>query len=151
MLTEVMRYYELARAPVDLGYFETEHHTQLIRDLRASIAGGRLIALTAVIGAGKTLLVRRLRDELEREGRVIVSRSLTLERSKVTVPLLVTALLASLSNDGPRVLVKVGPPLLVCPTVLRPVVLVRGAVWTGERRWNCSSGCAASTSLASAR
>lgn len=99
MLTEVMRYYELARAPVDLGYFETEHHTQLIRDLRASIAGGRLIALTAVIGSGKTLLVRRLRDELEREGRVIVSRSLTLERSKVTVPLLVTALFYDLSPE----------------------------------------------------
>lgn len=99
MLTEVMRYYELARAPVDLGYFETEHHTQLIRDLRASIASGRLIALTAVIGAGKTLLVRRLRDELEREGRVIVSRALTLERSKVTVPLLVTALFYDLSPE----------------------------------------------------
>ena len=99
MLTEVMRYYELARAPVDLGYFETEHHTQLIRDLRASITGGRLIALTAVIGAGKTLLVRRLRDELERDGRVIVSRALTLERSKVTVPLLVTALLYDLSPE----------------------------------------------------
>jgi hypothetical protein len=28
----------------------------VIRDLRASIAGGRLIALTAVIGSGKTLL-----------------------------------------------------------------------------------------------
>ena len=99
MLTEVMRYYELARAPVDLSYFETEHHTQLIRDLRASIAGGRLIALTAVIGSGKTLLVRRLRDELERDGRVIVSRALTLERSKVTVPLLVTALFYDLSPE----------------------------------------------------
>ena len=84
MLSEVMRYYELTRAPVDLGYFETEHHTQLIRDLRALIAGGRLNARTAVIGSGKTLLMRRLRDELEREGRGIVSRSLTLERSKVT-------------------------------------------------------------------
>ena len=69
MLTEVMRYYELARAPVDLGYFETEHHTQLIRDLRASIAGGRLIALTAVIGSGKTLLVRRRRRQPARPRR----------------------------------------------------------------------------------
>ena len=56
-----------ARAPVDLGYFETEHHTQLIRDLRASIAGGRLIALTAVIGSGKTLLVTTLFYDLSAE------------------------------------------------------------------------------------
>jgi tRNA A37 threonylcarbamoyladenosine biosynthesis protein TsaE len=31
-----------------------------------------LIALTAVIGAGKTMLSRRLRDEIEHEGRVSV-------------------------------------------------------------------------------
>src|SRR3954447_876234 len=36
--------------------------------------------------------------------------------------------MASLSNAGPLVLTKVGPPLSVCPTVSRPAVLVRGAV-----------------------
>jgi hypothetical protein len=28
MLTEVMRFYGLARPPVDAGFFETEHHAQ---------------------------------------------------------------------------------------------------------------------------
>ena len=74
MLTEVMRHYRLARPPVDVGFFETEHHAQVARDMRAAIQAGRLIALTAVIGSGKTMLSRRLRDDLEREGRVIVSR-----------------------------------------------------------------------------
>ena len=32
MQTEVMRYYGLARPPVDLGFFETEHHAQLAHD-----------------------------------------------------------------------------------------------------------------------
>ena len=59
MLTEVMRQYRLARPPVDVGFFETEHHAQVARDLRAAIQGGRLIALTAVIGSGKTMLSRR--------------------------------------------------------------------------------------------
>jgi type II secretory pathway predicted ATPase ExeA len=68
MLTEVMRFYGLARPPVDAGFFETEHHAQVSRDIRAAIVGGRLIALTAVIGSGKTVLSRRLRAELEREG-----------------------------------------------------------------------------------
>ena len=54
MLTEVMRFYDLARPPVDAGFFETEHHAQVSRDIRAAIVGGRLIALTAVIGSGKT-------------------------------------------------------------------------------------------------
>ena len=82
-----------------LGFFETEHHAQVIRDLRAAIAGGRLIALTAVIGSGKTMLSRRLRDELEREGRVIVSRSLSIDKAKITVPLLVAALFYDLSPE----------------------------------------------------
>ena len=99
MLTEVMRHYGLTRPPVDIGFFETEHHAQLTRDLRTAILGGRLIALTAIIGSGKTLLSRRLREELEREGRVIVSRSLTIDRAKITVPLLIAALFYDLSTE----------------------------------------------------
>jgi type II secretory pathway predicted ATPase ExeA len=99
MLTEVMRHYRLARPPVDVGFFETEHHAQVARDLRAAIQAGRLIALTAVIGAGKTMLSRRLRDDLEHEGRVIVSRALTVEKAKITVPLLIAALFYDLSPE----------------------------------------------------
>jgi type II secretory pathway predicted ATPase ExeA len=99
MQTEVMRYYGLARPPVDLGFFETEHHAQLTHDLKTAITGGRLIALTATIGSGKTVLTRRLREELEREGRVIVSRALSLEKAKISVPLLVAALFYDLSSE----------------------------------------------------
>lgn len=99
MLTEVMRHYRLTRPPVDVGFFETEHHAQVARDVRVAIQGGRLIALTAVIGAGKTVLARRLRDEIEREGRIIVSRALTVEKAKITVPLLIAALFYDLSTE----------------------------------------------------
>ena len=99
MLTEVMRYYRLARPPIDAGFYETDHHAQVLRDVRAAILGGRLVALTAVIGSGKTILSRRLRAELEREGRVIVSRSLTVEKAKITVPLLISALFYDLTPD----------------------------------------------------
>ena len=50
MLTEVMRFYGLARPPIDAGFFETEHHAQVSRDIRAAIVDGRLIALTAITG-----------------------------------------------------------------------------------------------------
>ena len=99
MLTEVMRFYGLARPPVDAGFFETEHHAQVLRDVRAAILGGRLIALTAIIGSGKTLLSRRLRADLEREARVIVSRSLSIEKGKISLPLLEAALFYDLSPD----------------------------------------------------
>src|SRR5271168_3019540 len=99
MLTEVMRFYGLTRPPIDAGFFETDHHTQVSRDIRAAIVGGRLIALTAVIGSGKTILSQRLRSDLEREGRVIVSRSLSVEKAKITVPLLISALFYDLTPD----------------------------------------------------
>ena len=99
MLTEVMEYYGLERSPVDVEFFETDHHAQISRDLRTAIMRGRLIALTAVIGSGKTVLSRQLRTELEREGRVIVSRSLTVDKVKITVPLLISALFYDLSSD----------------------------------------------------
>ena len=105
MLTEVMQYYDLNRPPIDVEFFETEHHAQVSKDLRAAITGSRLIALTAVIGAGKTVLSRRLRAELEREGRVIVSRSLTVEKTKITVPLLIAALFYDLSSDKAAVVI----------------------------------------------
>jgi type II secretory pathway predicted ATPase ExeA len=99
MLTEVMRHYSLARPPVDAGFFETEHHAQVSRDIRAAIMGGRLIALTAVIGSGKTILSRRLRADLEQEGRVIVSRSLSVDKAKITLPLLLAALFYDLTPE----------------------------------------------------
>ncbi len=99
MLTEVMRHYGLTRPPIDAGFFETEHHAQVSRDIRAAIMGGRLIALTAVIGSGKTVSSRRLRAEVEREGRVIVSRSLSIDKAKISLPLLEAALFYDLTPE----------------------------------------------------
>jgi type II secretory pathway predicted ATPase ExeA len=99
MLTEVMRHYSLARPPVDAGFFETEHHAQVSRDIRTAIMGGRMIALTAVIGSGKTVLSRRLRADLERDGRVIVSRSLSVDKAKISMPLLIAALFYDLTPE----------------------------------------------------
>ena len=99
MLTEVMRFYGLARPPIDAGFFESEHHAQVSRDIRAAIISGRLIALTSIIGSGKTILSRRLRAELEREGKVIVSRALSVEKAKISVPLLLAALFYDLAPE----------------------------------------------------
>jgi type II secretory pathway predicted ATPase ExeA len=99
MLTEVMQHYGLARPPIDAGFFETEHHAQVSRDIQAAIRQGRLIALTAIIGSGKTILSRRLRAQLDQENKVIVSRSLSLDKAKIAMPLLIAALFYDLSTE----------------------------------------------------
>ncbi len=45
------------------------------------------------------MLTRRLREELEREGRVIVSRALSLGKARTSAPLLVEALFYDLSSE----------------------------------------------------
>ena len=99
MLTEVMEHFNLARDLTMAGYNETDHHRQLGKDVRAAIRSGRLVAIAGVVGSGKTVLLRRLQDELAREGKVLVSKSLSVDKDRTTIPTLITALFHDLSPD----------------------------------------------------
>lgn len=99
MLTEVMEHFGLARDLLAAGYYETEHHRQLAKDVRAAILAGRLVAVTGVVGCGKTVMLRRLQEDLAREGKVIVSKSLSVDKDRTTIPTLITALFHDLSPD----------------------------------------------------
>jgi type II secretory pathway predicted ATPase ExeA len=99
MLTEVMEHFGLERDLLMAGYYETEHHRQLIKDIRAAILTGRLVAVAGVVGSGKTVLLRRLQEDLGREGKIIVSKSLSVDKDRITIPTLITALFHDLSPD----------------------------------------------------
>lgn len=81
MRVEVMDYYGLAKPLNRAGYYETEHHSQLLRNIRGAILEGRIVVLYGVIGSGKTVTLRRLQQQLKDENRVTVSRSLANGRS----------------------------------------------------------------------
>ena len=66
---------------------------------RDTQAPPRALAVVGPTGSGKTALALRLRDSLDKEGRVIVSHSLTLDKAKITVPLLIAALFYDLSTE----------------------------------------------------
>jgi type II secretory pathway predicted ATPase ExeA len=99
MLSEVMASYRLKRDFHRVGFFETDPHRRPGNDIRAAILGGRLIAVTGMVGCGKTLFLRRLQSELEREGKVIVSKSLAVDKAKATLPVLMTASFYDLSGE----------------------------------------------------
>ncbi len=99
MLTEVMEHFGLARDFLTAGYYETDHHRQLIKDVKASILAGRLVAIACIVGCGKTVLLRHIQDDLTREDRVIVSKSLAVDKDRITIPTLITALFHDLSPD----------------------------------------------------
>jgi type II secretory pathway predicted ATPase ExeA len=63
------------------------------------IYDGDLVALCGVVGSGKTMMLRRLQDLLARENRVIVAKSISVEKSRATLGTLITALFCDLSPD----------------------------------------------------
>ena len=66
MLSEVMEHYGLALPFDEAGFFETEHHQKIIKQMKAAIQAGRLVALSGVVGAGKTVLAHRLQPAFPR-------------------------------------------------------------------------------------
>lgn len=67
MPVEVMQYYGLTQALSQAGYYETEHHQQLIKDIKSAVMQGRLIAVCRVVGSGKMVTLRRLQQIPEEE------------------------------------------------------------------------------------
>ncbi len=98
MRSEVMEFYGLTRSLRSAGYYETAHHKELLRDVKHAIYGGSLVVLSGVIGAGKTAAVAQLQAALEREDRVVVSRSVSIEKNRVAIGTLVTALFCDLGT-----------------------------------------------------
>jgi type II secretory pathway predicted ATPase ExeA len=105
MLSDVMEYYGLARefqyaGYNSEGYYETEHLNQVLKDVCAAIQSGGLIAVTGPMGSGKTATLLRIRRTLERDkdGKVLVSRSLAVEKERVTLGTLMDALFFDLSS-----------------------------------------------------
>jgi type II secretory pathway predicted ATPase ExeA len=104
MRAEVMEFYGLTRSPRAVGYYETAYHRQLLQDIKQAVYDGDLVALCGVVGAGKTVTLRRLQEMLAHEGRVIVSKSVAVEKNRATLGTLITALFCDLSPDKePRI------------------------------------------------
>src|SRR6266511_1433651 len=92
MLSDVMEHFGLRRSLRQVGYFATEHHHQILKDLSVATREGGLIALTGVVGSGKTVLLGRMIDQLRHEGDVEVAESLVFDVPRVTLTTLKLAL-----------------------------------------------------------
>lgn len=99
MRVEVMQHYGLTQPLSQAGYFETELHKQLLKDIKGAILEGRLIAVCGVVGSGKTVTMRRLQQQLKEENKITVSKSLTVEKHSVKLATLIAALFYDLATD----------------------------------------------------
>jgi type II secretory pathway predicted ATPase ExeA len=99
MRVEVMEHFELTVPLNQAGYYETERHKSLLKDIRGAINEGKLIAVCGLIGSGKTVTLRRLQKILEEEKKVTVSRSLAIDKQNVKLTTLLAALFYDLSTE----------------------------------------------------
>lgn len=99
MFSEVMEFFGLEQELDHLGFFETASQKHLEKELKITIAQGRLIAISGIVGSGKTTFLQRLMADLTKSKQIIVSRSLAVESSKVSLLTLMTALFYDLSPD----------------------------------------------------
>ena len=99
MLIEVMKEYNLGKEFRKAGYYETPQQKQLFSEIKAAIINGKLVALTGIVGCGKTVTLRKLQGDFRKEGKILVSKSLAVEKQKTTLATLISALFYDLSNE----------------------------------------------------
>src|SRR5215475_12998595 len=99
MLSDIMEHFGLRKSLHQVDFFDTEHHRQLLTDLKAAIHEGGIVALTGVVGSGKTLLLWRIQDQLRHEGQIEVAESLVFDVPRVTLSTLKLALYYDLATD----------------------------------------------------
>ena len=95
MEIECMKYYGLIKELYKADYFETEYYQSMLGNIKHHIKAGGIIAITGIVGIGKTVALRRIQHAIRLEDKVFVSKSLA-EKRCVTINTLYTELFTDL-------------------------------------------------------
>jgi type II secretory pathway predicted ATPase ExeA len=82
-----------------VGFFETGQYHQLFAALKTAIRQGQLIAVSGIVGCGKTTLLKRVQEELVRDRETLVARSLAMDKDRINLGTLIMALFYDLSTE----------------------------------------------------
>ena len=99
MISEAMAFYGLHRDFKHAGYFPIIQNEKIFDGLKVAVQQGQLVVLSGIVGAGKSKLLRRIKDDLQRENKILVSKSMALAKARVTVDTLVVAMFHDLSTE----------------------------------------------------
>jgi type II secretory pathway predicted ATPase ExeA len=99
MLSDVKSYYGFTKDFGQAGYFETNQSQQIVKDLSHEIRAGKLVTLSGIVGCGKTTMLRRIQDALAQDREILVSKSLSVEKSQLSLPVLINALFYDLATE----------------------------------------------------
>ncbi len=99
MIHDVKKYFGLEKEFINAAFLETDSYRQIFNDVVSTIKDGYLIALTGIVGCGKTATARRIRQDLKKRNEILVSTTLTVEKQRVKLGTLIYALFADLLSD----------------------------------------------------
>ncbi len=99
MLIDVMEHFGIKLYFRDAEFYETENQKRIFQHIRRVIPEGQLIAVSGVVGSGKTTTINRLQKQLQKEKKVMVAKSLSVEKSRTNLGTLITALFYDVSGD----------------------------------------------------
>jgi type II secretory pathway predicted ATPase ExeA len=99
MLSDVRSYYGFTKDFGQAGYFETSQSQQIVKELSHEIRAGKLVTLSGIVGCGKTTMLRRIQDTLAQDREILVAKSLSVEKSQLSLPVLISALFYDLATE----------------------------------------------------
>src|SRR5262249_34346091 len=70
MLSGVMEHFGLSKSLHMVAYYDSEYHQHVFQALKAAIRNGGIVAVTGVVGSGKTVLLARRQQHLREEGPI---------------------------------------------------------------------------------
>ena len=99
MLSDVRNYYGLTKDFGQVGYYETGQSQQIVKELSHEIRAGKLVTLSGIVGSGKTTMLRRIQETLAQDKEILVSKSLSVDKGQLSLPVLINALFYDLATE----------------------------------------------------
>ncbi len=99
MNNEIMQFFGLSKGFHQVQFLETAVIKKQIENIKSASHVGGIIALTGMVGTGKTTLLWKIQQQLSEEKQVLVCRSLSTDKKRVNINTLYTALFFDLAKD----------------------------------------------------
>lgn len=102
VLTDMLKTYKLTSDFRRSGWYASQAWGRLEENLVEPMRLGHFVALTGPVGVGKTTLIHQVQGEVQKSRTMVLSESQALEQAKVTIALLVPALLMDFGEQPDR-------------------------------------------------
>ena len=94
-----MQFFGLNKRFYNVSFLETSIIKKQVDNIKYASHIGGIVALTGMVGTGKTTLLWQIQQQLREEKTVVVSRSLSTDKKRVNISTLYTALFFDLVKD----------------------------------------------------